>query len=78
MHPLKNTIYEIVQAKGNITDEDLLNELKKKGIDINERDLNKAMMHLEIHGLISVRWIGKDRKRIEVGTRTARPPQTIW
>lgn len=78
MNPLKTLIFEILQTQGNITDTDLLNELKKKNAEINERELNKVLLHLEIQGMVSVRWIGKDKRRIEVGTRTARQPQTIW
>jgi len=78
MYPLKTLVYEVVEEKGNISDTDLLRELQKKGVEVNERELNKALLHLEIHGLVSVRWIGKDVKRIEVGTRTVRQPQTIW
>ncbi|MFQ6134495.1 MAG: hypothetical protein ACE5KU_01605 [Nitrososphaerales archaeon] len=78
MNLLKTLVFEIVQTQGNITDTDLLNELKKKSAEINERELNKVLLHLEIQGMVSVRWMGKDKRRIEVGTRTARQPQTIW
>lgn len=78
MHQVKTLIFELVQEKGNVSDTDLLKELKKRGMEINGRELNKILLHLEIHGLVSVRWIGKDKRRIELGTRTARQPQTIW
>ena len=45
---------------------DLINELKKEDPDINTRDLNKALMQLEIMGLISVNWVRKDAKRVEI------------
>ncbi len=78
MHPLKALVYEIVQGQGNITDTDLLSELKKRGVEVSERELNKILLHLEIQGLVSVRWVGKDKKRIELGNRTVRQPQAIW
>ncbi len=77
MNPLKTQIFEAVQTQGNTTDTDLLNDLKKKGIEINERELNKILLHLEIQGLVTVRRMGKNKRRIEIGTRTAKQPQTI-
>lgn len=78
MNPLKTLIFETIQTQNSITDTDLINELKKKGVEIKEHELNKVLLHLEIQGLVSVRWIGKDKRRIEKGTRTAKQPQTIW
>jgi len=78
MDILKTLVYEIVEEKGGISDADLLRELQKRGVDANGKLLNKTLLHLEIHGLVSVRWIGKDVKRIEIGSRTVRQPQTIW
>lgn len=65
-YPLRNQVYEAVKAHQNITDRDLLNELNKNGADVSMRGLNKVLMQLEILGLVTVRWIGKDRRRIEV------------
>ncbi|MEE9585632.1 MAG: hypothetical protein V3W09_01885 [Nitrososphaerales archaeon] len=78
MNPLKTLIFETLQTQSSITDTDLINELKKKGVEIKEHELNKVLMHLEIQGLVSVRWMGKDKRRIEKGTRTAKQPHTIW
>jgi|TARA_B100001971_G_scaffold214284_1_gene250874 transcription initiation factor IIE alpha subunit len=78
MNHLKTAISEIVQELGNTTDDDLKSRLKKKKIEINDQELNNILLHLEIQGLISVTRIGKDKRRIEIGTRTAKQPQTIW
>tara|TARA_B100001971_G_C17999844_1_gene436714 strand:- start:292 stop:525 length:234 start_codon:yes stop_codon:yes gene_type:complete len=77
MNHLKTTIFELVQEHDNIADDDLKSKLKKKKIEINEQELNNILLHLEIQGLISVIRIGKDKRRIEIGTRTAKQPQTI-
>jgi DNA-binding PadR family transcriptional regulator len=77
MNPLKTLIFETLQTQSSITDTDLINELKKKGVEIMEHELNKVLLHLEIQGLVSVRWMGKDKRRIEKGIRTAKQPQTI-
>lgn len=68
-YPLKNLVFERVKARQNITDVDLLNELSKDGQELSIRDLNRVLLQLEIAGLVSVRWVGKDRRRIEVVER---------
>ena len=78
MNRLKTAISELVQEHGNITDDNLKSKLKKKKIEVNDQELNNVLLHLEILGLISVIQIGKDKRRIELGTRTAKQPQTIW
>jgi len=65
-YPLKNIIYEKLKQQKNTLDVDLLNELKKEDSNVSMRDLNKALMSLEIMGLVSVRWVRKDARRVEV------------
>ncbi|MCP8316975.1 MAG: hypothetical protein H3Z51_08985 [archaeon] len=65
-YPLRNIIYEKLRQQKNILDVDLLNELKKEDSNVSMRDLNKALMGLEIMGLVSVRWVRKDARRIEI------------
>jgi len=64
--PLKNVVYEKIKQAKNITDVDLLNDLNKSGFDVTMSMLNKILLKLEILGLISVTWVGKDKRRIEV------------
>jgi len=66
VYPLRNLVYELVKTKGNYTDKELLNEINKKGYEITMRELNKILLQLEILGLISVRWSGKDKRRVEL------------
>jgi len=63
--PLKNVVYEKIKQAKNITDVDLLNDLTKSGFDVTMSILNKILLKLEILGLISVTWVGKDKRRIE-------------
>jgi len=65
-YPLRNIIYEKLRQQKNTLDVDLLNELKKEDSNVSMRDLNKALMSLEIMGLVSVRWVRKDARRIEI------------
>lgn len=70
MRPLfKNVVYEKIKQAKNITDVDLLNDLSKSGFDVTMSMLNKVLLKLEILGLISVSWVGKDKRRIEVVER---------
>ncbi len=63
--PLKNVVYEKIKQAKNLTDVDLLNDLNKSGFDVTMSTLNKVLLKLEILGLISVTWVGKDKRRIE-------------
>ena len=63
---MKNYIYEKVKHAKNISDVDLINDLSKKGTTITMSTLNKILLSLEIMGLITVRWTGKDKRRIEI------------
>ncbi len=64
-YPIRNIIYEKIKHAGNMTDADLVNALTKDAIDLNESELNKILLDLEIYGLIRVSWVTKDKRRIE-------------
>jgi hypothetical protein len=69
-YPLRNIVYEKVKQAGNITDSDLVNALSKDAISLNEADLNKILLDLEIYGLIRVSWVTKDKRRIETAVNS--------
>jgi hypothetical protein len=69
-YPLRNLVYEKVKQAGNITDSDLVNALSKDTISLNEADLNKILLDLEIYGLIRVSWVTKDKRRIETAVNS--------
>lgn len=75
---LRNKVYDKMKSLGHTTDEDLLEMLEKEGVEVTMKDLNKVLLHLEILNLISVRWMGKDKRRIEIATKEAEKPQAIW
>ena len=56
--------YEKIKESKILTDIELLNELQKS-YNVTLRQLNDALLHLEISGLIKVYRVGKDKKRIE-------------
>ena len=63
--PLRYSAYEWVKEKKSTTDEDLMEALNKNGNKCSPDELDKLLMQLEILGLITVRWISKDKRRIE-------------
>jgi hypothetical protein len=66
-YPLRNLIYEKIKQAGNMTDAELINILTKDGVPITEPELDKALLDLEIYGLVRVSWLTKDKRRIEAG-----------
>ena len=73
--PLKFAVLEIIKEKKHSTDEDLLDLLNKTG-NYSMNELNKAQLDLEILGTISVRWVAKEKRRIEF--MEAAPPPVAY
>ena len=65
-YPLRNIILEKIKEVGNLSDNELLSNLEKEGVQITAADLNKTLLDLEIFGLVRVSWVTKDKRRIEV------------
>ena len=57
---------EKVQEKGSITDKTLVKSLIKDGYQISDALFNKTLLDMEIMGLVSVSWLTKDTRRIEI------------
>ncbi len=68
-YPLRNLVYEKVREQKNLTDSELMNMLAKDGVACTEPQVNKALLDLEIYGLIRVGWITKDKRRIELASK---------
>ena len=65
-YPLKFAAFEWLKEKKSSTDDDLLEALNKNGSKCSPDELDKLLMQLEILGLITIRWVSKDKRRIEV------------
>ncbi|NSL76579.1 MAG: hypothetical protein HS049_03135 [Thaumarchaeota archaeon] len=76
--PLKNVIYDLIKSKKNTTDVELIKLLKKQNIETSKNDINKVLLHLEIMNLISVRWMGKNSKRIELSENNDQKSNALW
>lgn len=72
-YPLRNLIYEKIKQADNMTDAELINILTKEGVPITEAELEKALLDLEIYGLVRVSWVTKDKRRIEAGLVDSNP-----
>jgi len=64
--PIRNTVFDKIQESNRLTDVELSKSLAKDGYVIAEDRFNKILLDLEILGLITVSWITKDERRIEV------------
>ena len=62
----KNTIFENIKQETSLTDKVLFKKIAKSGLVLSNAEFEKILLDLEIAGLISVSWITKDSRRIEV------------
>ena len=59
---------EKIKEKGSVIDKTLVKNLAKDGYQISDELFNKTLLDMEIMGLISVNWLTKDTRRIEIVT----------
>ena len=55
---------EFVKEKKAVTDDEIM-EFLKKSDTYSIHELNKCLMDLEILGLVSIRWVAKEKRRDE-------------
>ena len=70
-YPLRYAAFEWLKEKKSSTDFDLLEALNKNGSKCSQDEIDKVLMQLEILGLITVRWVSKDKRRLEVVEKQA-------
>ncbi len=64
--PLRNIVYDKIKEANSLTDVELFKILIKEGYALPEDKFNKILLDLEILGLITVVWITKEERRIEI------------
>lgn len=64
--PLNLAVVEALQRKGPITDEDLLDEVKESYGELSFRELNSALLRLELNGILRVTRLMKGKRRVEL------------
>ena len=62
----KNLVLEKIKESTTITDKVLYKKLTSDGHVMSEGFFNQILLDLEIMGLITVSWITKDTRRIEI------------
>jgi hypothetical protein len=73
-YPLKYAAFEWLKKEKSATDDDLLEMLNKNGGKCSPDELDKVLMQLEILGLVTVRWVGKEKRRIEFVEKPSEEP----
>jgi hypothetical protein len=62
--PLRYQVLEFVKEKKAATDDEIMDFLKKSDT-YSIHELNKCLMDLEILGVVSIRWVAKEKRRVE-------------
>lgn len=75
-YPLKYAAFEWIKEKKSITDDDLIEALNKNGSKCSPDELDKLLMQLEILGLVTIRWVAKDKRRIEMVEKPSEEART--
>ncbi len=70
-YPLRYAAFEWLKEKKSAMDSDLLESLNKNGGKCSPDELNKILMQLEILGLITIRWVARDKRRLELVEKPA-------
>ena len=65
-HTLQTEIVTMLQKKRAIADTDLLKELKDSYGDVSFREVNRALMKLELIGIVRVSRLLKKKRRVEL------------
>ncbi len=57
---------EKIKESGSVTDKTLARSLAKDGYNMSDDLFNKTLLDMEIMGLVTVNWLTKDTRRIEI------------
>ncbi len=64
--PIRNIAFDKIKEANSLTDVKLFKILIKEGYALPEDKFNKILLDLEILGLITVVWVTKEERRIEI------------
>jgi transcription initiation factor IIE alpha subunit len=59
-------VLEILNKKGDMTDDDLFSQLKEEFEDLGYKDLNEILMRLEVSGKIRTTSMSRGKRRVEL------------
>ena len=57
---------EKIKESGSVTDKTLARSIAKDGYNMSDDLFNKTLLDMEIMGLVTVNWLTKDTRRIEI------------
>ena len=57
---------EKIRESGSISDKTLARSIAKDGYNMSDDLFNKTLLDMEIMGLVTVNWLSKDTRRIEI------------
>jgi len=64
--PAYFVILEILNKKGDMTDDDLFSQLKDEFDDLGYKDFNAILMRLEVSGKIRTTSMSRGKRRVEL------------
>jgi len=64
--PLHTMVLDALNRKKSLTDVDLLDFLRSRDDSVTINDLNRALMKLELNGLIVVESLTRGKRRVEL------------
>ena len=64
--PAYFVVLEILQKKGDMTDDDLFSQLKDEFEDLGFKDFNTLLLKLEVSGKIRTSSMARGKRRIEL------------
>lgn len=64
--PLNLAVVEVLQRKGPLTDDDLLDDVKESYGELSFRELNSVLLKLELNGILRVTRLMKGKRRVEL------------
>ena len=59
-------LLEILNKKGDMTDDDLFSQLKEEFEDLGFKDFNEILMRLEVSGKVRTTSMSRGKRRIEL------------
>jgi Fe2+ or Zn2+ uptake regulation protein len=59
-------VFDVIERKGPLTDDELLHELRNGKEDLSFRELNRILLKLEVNGLVRVSRQMKGKRRVEI------------
>ena len=64
--PAYFVLLEVLNKKGDMTDDDLFDALKEQFEDLGYKDFNELLMRLEVSGKIRTSSMARGKRRIEL------------